>query len=359
MRYRHLLPSLLTLGTLGLAACGEDPTQPNTAAEPSPGAPEFALVPTNTWRGRADMWGVDRSRYAAVNTTNALGQTIVYVIGGLSLYGNPLGTVMAYNVYTNSWTVKAPLPVPLYATNGAGAINGKLYISGGCMFPTCIRNGYSPRLYMYDPATNAWTLKSPMPDGGYGGVTGVLGGKLYVLTTCIEGDAPYFYDCDQLRSDSTGSRLARYDPATNRWTRLRQADATYNMGAFIGGKFYVARATRSTFGPAIPGGLAVYDPATNRWTRKANPPGLMGSAAVEVRNKLYVVGASVRINPDETFDTLLTTRVYDPTTNAWSTKAPIPSPRLGVVARRVYLNGQTLIEVVGGSRPGNNLQYAP
>jgi hypothetical protein len=30
-----------------------------------------------------------------------------------------------------------------------------------------------------------------------------------------------------------------------------------------------------------------------------------------------------------------------------------------VVARRVYLNGQALIEVVGGSRPGNNLQYAP
>lgn len=110
MSYRPLLPSLLTLSALGLAACGEDTTQPNSAAEPSPGAPEFALV-SNTWRTRADMWGVERSSYAAVNTTNALGQTIVYVIGGRSLAGNPLGNVMAYNVYTNTWTVKAPLPV--------------------------------------------------------------------------------------------------------------------------------------------------------------------------------------------------------------------------------------------------------
>jgi N-acetylneuraminic acid mutarotase len=103
----------------------------------------------------------------------------------------------------------------------------------------------------------------------------------------------------------------------------------------------------------------VYDPATNLWTRKAPPPDVMGSAVVEMHGKLYVVGASVRYHPDETSDTVRTTRVYDPATNTWSTKAPIPSPRFGVVARRVFLQGQALIEVVGGSRPGNNLQYAP
>ena len=78
-----------------------------------------------------------------------------------------------------------------------------------------------------------------------------------------------------------------------------------------------------------------------------------------MHGKLYVVGASVRYHADETSDTVRTTRVYDPASNAWSTKAPIPSPLLGVVARRVFLQGQALIEVVGGSRPGNNLQYAP
>ena len=33
MRYRLLLPSLLTLSALGLAACGEETTQPNTGGE--------------------------------------------------------------------------------------------------------------------------------------------------------------------------------------------------------------------------------------------------------------------------------------------------------------------------------------
>jgi N-acetylneuraminic acid mutarotase len=246
--------------------------------------------------------------------------SIVYVIGGRSLAGNPLGNVMAYNVYTNTWTVKAPLPVPLYATNGVGVINGNLYILGGCRFPSCTRNGYSPALYMYDPTTNAWTRKSDMPEiGGYGGVTGVLGGKLYVLTTCIDVLDPAYYECEMLRTDSTGSRLAVYDPATNRWTRLRQADATYNVGAFIGGKFYVARGVRALPSVVYPGGLAVYDPATNRWSRKAPPPGVMGSAGVEMRGKLYVVGACVRYHADETSDTVRTTRVYD--------RPPTPGPR--------------------------------
>ena len=253
MRYCHLLPSLLTLGTLGLAACGEDPTQPTSVAEPSPGAPELALVPTNTWRTRADMWGLDRSRYAAVNTTNASGQSIVYIIGGRNATGSPTSKVMAYNVSTNSWTVKAPLPVPLDAANGAGVINGKIYISGGCRFPDfCVSVGYSSALYMYDPVTNAWTRKSDMPYGGYGGVTGVIGGKLYVLTTCIATLEPAFLDCDQIRSDNTGSQLARYDPATNQWTKLRQAEGTYHMGAFVGGKFYVARGVLSVAERPLP-----------------------------------------------------------------------------------------------------------
>jgi len=248
MSCRLLLPSLLTLSALGLAACGEDTTQPNSAAEPNPGAPEFALV-SNTWRTRADMWGVERSSYAAVNTTNVLGQTIVYVIDGRSLAGNPLGNVMAYNVYTNTWTVKAPLPVPLYATNGAGAINGKLYISGGCRFPSCTRNGYSPALYMYDPTTNAWTRKSDMPDiGGYGGVTGVLGGKLYVLTTCIDVLDPAYYECEMLRTDK---------PARPRLRVRGQSSPPYHCGSSLGRRpdRSVAPANRPTVNSSRPRGI--------------------------------------------------------------------------------------------------------
>jgi hypothetical protein len=37
----------------------------------------------------------------------------------------------------------------------------------------------------------------------------------------------------------------------------------------------------------------------------------------------------------------------------------MPSPRTGISASKVFLNGQPLIEVIGGAAPGNNLQYVP
>jgi hypothetical protein len=37
----------------------------------------------------------------------------------------------------------------------------------------------------------------------------------------------------------------------------------------------------------------------------------------------------------------------------------MPTLRLGIAATRVVLNGKARIEVVGGPKPGNNLQYLP
>ena len=37
----------------------------------------------------------------------------------------------AYNVATNTWTFRHRLPKPLAGSNGAGVINGKIYVSGG------------------------------------------------------------------------------------------------------------------------------------------------------------------------------------------------------------------------------------
>ena len=65
--------------------------------------------------------------------TNAAGQSIVYAIGGATVVSplTLLRKVSAYNAATNTWTERRPLPVPLYLSNGAGVINGKIYVSGG------------------------------------------------------------------------------------------------------------------------------------------------------------------------------------------------------------------------------------
>ena len=73
-----------------------------------------------------ERWGL-----AVADVPNAAGQSILYAIGGQTATGTPLGRVQAYNVATNTWTWKASLPLPLSETNGAGVINGKIYISAG------------------------------------------------------------------------------------------------------------------------------------------------------------------------------------------------------------------------------------
>ena len=46
-------------------------------------------------------------------------------------------------------------------------------------------------------------------------------------------------------------------------------------------------------------------------------------------------------------------------TDAWTRRAPLPTPRSGIAASTVLLDGKPRIEVVGGIAPGNNVQYIP
>jgi Uncharacterized protein conserved in bacteria len=335
---------------VALASCGNDITQPNTAA-PSPTVPEFVIA-HNTWIKRADMWGVERSRFATTTVTNAAGQSVVYAIGGITATGGALGTVMAYNVSTNIWTLKKSLPFPVVDPNGAEVINGKIYVVGGAAFGTASRAIESNDLWVYDLAANTWTRKAPMPTVGGGGVTGVINGKLYVETECIDTS---FQESNQCSPDY----LYRYNPATDRWATLPRPARAHGgpVGGVLYGKFYVMGTDVFTAG--LPSTTEVYDPATNQWTAVAPPPEQrLGPVGAIQGGKLYAMGGS-HITPDGSLEAVRTTFVYDPLTDKWSTAASVPTALSGVAASRVFLDGRPRIEVVGSKRPGNNWAYVP
>jgi N-acetylneuraminic acid mutarotase len=355
---------MLTL--FGLAACGEEtPTEPSSPARPTAAVTELAVT-SNTWMTRADML-TSRTDLAVATVTNAAGQSVVYAMGGRNPNGVPIATVAAYNVATNSWTFRRGLPIGLAFTNGAGVINGKIYVSGG--LSNYHLDDIQLGLYVYDPAANTWTRRRDLPiikgdfgDVAYlfgaGGVTGVMSGKLYVFTACYW----QIYEPSPIAEESCnrGPGFFRYNPVTDQWTILpspwgKEAHSPYT-GGVIGGKFYVMGGFRANTGSR----LAVYDPSTNRWTPKTsldlNRP---GAAAGVLESTLYVIGGSRYIAARHAWEAVDWNSVYNPITDAWTRRAALPSPRTGVAGTKVFLNGQPRMEVVGGSLPGNNLQYVP
>jgi N-acetylneuraminic acid mutarotase len=347
MRYRSVLPGAVALSALWLAACGNDtPTAPTQPAEPARGGADMAVA-SNSWITRAPL-PTKRLDLATATVTNAAGQSIVYAIGGVT-FGVPVANVDAYNVATNTWSSRRSLPGPLAASNGAGVINGKIYISGGyANQPEFPSNG----LAVYDPATNTWTSKRPMPVAtdeygeyqypGGGGVTGVIGGKLYVVSKCFEAQEPWGY------FDTCPPVFLRYNPATNQWVTLPPLPpyGDITMAGVINGKFYIMG--------------AVYDPATNHWT-KTTPLRLYrgGAASAVLEGKLYMMGGRRYNAKLDTWEVLDVTIAYDPVTDTWTPRAPLPGPRERISATKVFLNGKPRIELVGSGPLKNNLQYVP
>src|SRR5262245_20991625 len=162
-------------GALSVAAfgCGEDTELPSAPSATSTDRVAAAAV-SNTWAAKRDLWGNQVGSYAAAVVENSAGQSILYVIGGTNANGASLSKVMAYNATTDTWSARAPLPIPLYWTNGAGVIDGKIYVSGGLSSETSFEAG----LFVYNPANNTWTRKRDMPTEGFRGVTGAIDGKL-------------------------------------------------------------------------------------------------------------------------------------------------------------------------------------
>jgi N-acetylneuraminic acid mutarotase len=341
--------AILAIGAGTLAGCGDEATQPIPPPATGSAATESAIG-SNRWITRADMPS-DRTGPAVAVLGNGSGKSVVYAIAGsLADRVRPARMVQAYDVSTNTWSFKANA-YEADATNGTGVINGKIYISGGSYG----MNYRVKALYQYNPATNAWTRKHDPPGYSYGGVTGVLGGRLYVLTAC-----PDEWACFPV----VAKAFWRYDPGSDSWVSLPTPPELHWGGAagVIGGKFYVVggRAINDTVAAKK---LDVFDPAANRWTTL---PGLSGTrsgaASAVLGGKLYVIGGGGRApNEQGTPVDLVTVKVYDPATKRWTTAARLPEGMggSGRAAGQVVVNGQARIELVGGVRPGNNLQYIP
>ena len=105
---------------------------------------------------------------------------IVYAAGGAVAGSTPVGTLDAYDPATNTWFARAPMPTPRSFAAG-GVVDGMLYVAGGS-------NGTSSlaTVEAYDPVTNTWTTKASMPAPLATATAAVADGVIYVMA-----GAPY------------------------------------------------------------------------------------------------------------------------------------------------------------------------
>lgn len=255
---------------------------------------------------------------------------VFYVAGGTSVTGTgtALTTLEAYDPTGDSWTAKASMPTGREEPSGE-VINGVLYVAGG--HPSGgFSSGAIAVLEAYDPATNTWTSKAPMPTARGTAAAGVINGVLYVAGGTVSGSAL--------------TTLEAYDPATNTWTSgAPMPTARYGAAAdVINGVLYVAGGASGTAALTT---LEAYDPATNTWTSRAPmPTARAGAAAGVINGVLYIAGGVGSAGAVAALE------AYDPAADTWTTKAPTPTARF--IPASGVVNG--VLYVAGGNTSNSN-----
>ena len=261
-----------------------------------------------------------------IGATSGVVNGILYVAGGA--YGSSvLSSVEAYNPATNTWSYKAPLPAPVtnLVPGQAGVLNGMLYVVGGWC---CSGNGQDfSTVYAYDPVSDSWASKASLPSPREQASIAVVGGILYAIGGSTEGVG--------IIAD-----VEAYDPSTDTWTAkaplpvARWASVTGVVDGIIyvvAGNDINTAATTTTY---------AYDPSTDTWTTKAPMPTGQDSATGGVINGiLYVAGGGVPAGA------LNTVQAYNPGADKWLEMSPMPTARFylssGVIGNTLYALGGT------------------
>jgi N-acetylneuraminic acid mutarotase len=197
-------------------------------------------------------------------------------VGGMIylFWGNE---TFAYDPSTNQFLQKAPMPTPRQDL-AAAVVNGVIYLMGG--------TGGSQANEAYDPSTDTWTQKAPLPTGRGGLGAAVAGGVIYA----IGGNAPGF---------PTLSTNEAYDPGTDSWTSKKPMSTPRSNTAIgtirdrlifsIGGMIQ----DPTTQLPVSSGLNEAYDVGTDSWMTKEPMITPRASSGVGILNdSIYVVGGA-------------------------------------------------------------------
>jgi N-acetylneuraminic acid mutarotase len=270
-----------------------------------------------------------------------------YVFGGLAPGWTPKGLVYEYDPDNNTWTKKKNMPL-LSHHLGVAELNDKIYVMGGFTKPEKGPTAWVPinNAWEYDPASDAWKPLAPMPTKRGSPNAVAHKGKIYVIGGASVHPGSKESAVHPARPHRAVSANEVYDPATNTWETRQPMPTARNHAAagVVNEKIYVigGRIGAAYVGISTPTDIVEeYDPATDQWgVVKARMPTPRSAVAWGVyRGRIFVAGGEAQA--PQFMMAFRAVEAYDPSTNRWSSLPQMPLPRHGlagaVVGSRLHL----------------------
>ncbi len=271
----------------------------------------------------------------------------LYVFGGLATGWIPRGLVYEYDPATDRWRKKRPMALPSHHV-AVVELNGKIYAFGGFVPPASGPPAWVPidNAWEYDPGADTWKALAPMPTRRGSPVAASVGGKIYVIggvSTHPGSSEPAVHPARPHRALAT---VEEYDPATDTW-RARSPMPTARNHAAVGavnGKIYVLGGRLGAAFISVASNTDVveeYDPATDQWGAvRARMPTPRSAVAWGVHGgRIYVAGGEYQ--DGRLMATFRALEAYEPATNRWTVLPQLPVPRHGlagaVIGNRLHL----------------------
>jgi N-acetylneuraminic acid mutarotase len=236
----------------------------------------------NTWTPVASL-NYKRALFAAATGQDGK----IYAIAGWFQYnplysGVPDNRVEVYDPANDEWSEIARMQTKRYHL-AAAAVEGKIYVIGGRPYGGDYTYG-ERRVNIYDPE-EGWSYGALMQTGRYGLGVAVVDGKIYA----IGGKSNY---------GPVTNAVEMYDPSTDKWyPKTPMPGPRYRAGVVTGpdGNIYVIG------GMSYPGhpvsGVMKYDPRTDTWSGAPGLPiccglGRADLAAAAGPSAIYAIGGA-------------------------------------------------------------------
>ena len=236
-------------------------------------------------------------------------------------YPDRLNVTEEYNPTTNTWTTKAEMPTPRFSF-AIAVYHNKIYCIGGLIANSNPMRGSSVTgaIEVYDPATDTWEVKKPMPTPRTQLEANVVNNRIYLIGGRTGGQ------------NSTVTSNEVYDPVSESWTT--KTDILYPVTEYsstvIGSKIYMMGGQDEFNDSKNLDVNQIYDIETDSWNFGTPIPTAVKSAAcassVSFPSKIFLIGGELATGGSSTN----IVQIYNSEKDNWSVGASMPTARFGL-----------------------------